>query len=191
VRLEDGSEYLVPAKFFGTRSDGSLYLDLDDDELKPYRTGGTAGPAPSFGETLTTIESDTIPVVEEEVTVGKRTRESRVRVQKHVSTREVAVDALVVREEFEIRRVPINRIIDEPVAPRQEGDTYVIPLFEEVLVTEKRLLLREDVHIVRRREESHHPRTETLRKEEVEVQRVDPNLDAQHARNGEHEWQKP
>lgn len=56
------------------------------------------------------------------------------------------------REDCDIRRVPVKRIIDEPVEARYEGNVLIVPLMEEVLVVEKRLMLREELHITRRRE---------------------------------------
>ncbi|MGI8743084.1 MAG: DUF2382 domain-containing protein [Bryobacteraceae bacterium] len=56
------------------------------------------------------------------------------------------------REDCDVERVPVKRMLDQPVEIRQEGDTLIIPLMEEVLVVEKRLMLREELHIKRRRE---------------------------------------
>jgi len=63
-------------------------------------------------------------------------------------------------------------MIDEAPEIRHEGDTTIIPVLEEVLVVEKRLILREELHIIRRREEHRDPQKVTLRKENVEVERV-------------------
>jgi stress response protein YsnF len=47
---------------------------------------------------------------------------------------------------------------------------------EEVLVVEKRLMLREEIHIRQQRIETHQPQRVTLRSEEVQVERV-PRVD--------------
>jgi hypothetical protein len=70
------------------------------------------------------------------------------------------------RENCDIRRVPMKRLLDRPEEPRQEGDTLIIPLMEEVLVLEKRLMLREELHITRRREQN--PHVSPVRREEFE-----------------------
>jgi len=115
-----------------------------------------------------------VPVVAEEVEVGRRRVETgRVRVHKTVRTTEKVVDEPIVREEVEVERVPINRVIDAPVGPRQEGDTLIVPLLEEVLVVEKRLMLKEEVRITRRRVEQRSSQTVILRSEEATVERVD------------------
>jgi len=49
----------------------------------------------------------------------------------------------------------------------------IVPLLEEVLVVEKRLMLREEVRISKRRNETHRPQTVTLRKEDVNVERLE------------------
>ncbi|MEO5727367.1 MAG: DUF2382 domain-containing protein, partial [Byssovorax sp.] len=56
---------------------------------------------------------------------------------------------------------------------RIEGDTTVIPLFEEQLVLQKRLLLREEVRVTRRRTERRDAQVVTVRREEVIVERAD------------------
>jgi stress response protein YsnF len=75
------------------------------------------------------------------------------------------------RERVEVERVAVNRIVEQAPAVRTEGDVTIIPVLEEVLVVEKRLMLREEVRLVRRREETREQQTVTLRKEEVEVTR--------------------
>jgi stress response protein YsnF len=67
--------------------------------------------------------------------------------------------------------VPINRIVTEALPVRYEGDTTIISLLEEVLVVEKRLMLREEVHIKRVHKEVHKPQEVLLREERVEVVR--------------------
>ena len=70
------------------------------------------------------------------------------------------------RDDCEVRRVPIGRIIDKPAEQRQEGDTLIVPMMEEVLVLEKRLILREELHITRRREQRSD--VKPVRREELE-----------------------
>jgi len=50
----------------------------------------------------------------------------------------------------------------------------IVPLLEEVLVVEKRLMLREEVRVTKRRNETHRPQTVTLRKEDVKVEKLEP-----------------
>lgn len=163
VRLDSGRQVLVPTELLVTQADGSYYLPFSPGELEQMRGEGDAG---AEGTTV-------IPVVREELDVQKRKVETgRVRISKIVREREELVDEPLLREEVRVERVPINRTVDVPVAMRQEGETMIIPLLEEVLVVEKRLLLREELHITRQRRETKNPQKVTLRTEEVKVERT-------------------
>ena len=81
-------------------------------------------------------------------------------------------EASAVAEEVEVERVPVNRLVEGPVAVRQEGDTTIVPLVEEILVVEKRLMLKEELRITKRRVEEHAPQRITLRTEEATVERI-------------------
>ncbi|RYE18527.1 MAG: DUF2382 domain-containing protein [Sphingobacteriaceae bacterium] len=56
---------------------------------------------------------------------------------------------------------------------RVEGDTTIISVVKEVLVVEKRLMLVEEIHLSKNRTETLTTVNETLRKEEVEINRID------------------
>ncbi len=118
-------------------------------------------------------ESDTItvPVMEERLRVEKRPTEERVTVEKRVESRDEWVEVPAESEEIEIERVAVNREVDSPVDAHYDGETLVIPLFEEVVVTEKRLVLREEVRITKHRSQRSRPEKVTLRREEVAVKR--------------------
>ena len=66
----------------------------------------------------------------------------------------------------------MQRVVDGPVPVREENGTTIISIVEEVLVVEKRLMLREEIHIRKQRIETHQPQRVTLRSEEVRVERI-------------------
>jgi uncharacterized protein (TIGR02271 family) len=98
----------------------------------------------------------------------------QVRLDKTVLTRSEEVEDPLMHEEVEIERVPVGRVVDGPVPVRQEGDTTIFSLLEEVLVIEKRWVLREEVHLRVRRSEHVETQTVDLRSEEITVQRMNP-----------------
>jgi stress response protein YsnF len=57
---------------------------------------------------------------------------------------------------------------------REEGEVTIIPIVEEVLVIEKRLILKEEVHIRRVRVPDVHREVVTLRTQDVVVERTKP-----------------
>jgi uncharacterized protein (TIGR02271 family) len=157
--FEGGRRVEAPVGALAAQEDGTFRLPLAVAELAAAR------------EAQVTV----IPVVAEQAEVRKRAVETgRVRVAKVVREREEVIDEPLLRDEVEIERVAINRPLDGPVAVRREGDTIVIPLVEEVLVVEKRLVLREELRVSRRRVEEHRPSRVTLRREEVHIERAAP-----------------
>lgn len=92
-----------------------------------------------------------IPLVTEVARIQKRTVETgRVRVHTVVDERQELVRDALTREDVEVTRVAVNQAVDAAPPVRTEGDTTIVPLVEEVLVVEKRLMLREEIHIRRR-----------------------------------------
>jgi uncharacterized protein (TIGR02271 family) len=119
-------------------------------------------------------EQAVIPVMEEELDVGTRRVETGggVRVQKTIEEHEACVDEALTKEEVEVERVTVDRAVEGPVAVRYEGETMIVPVLEEVLVVEKRLVLKEEIRITRRRRELHAPQRVTLRREHATVERI-------------------
>jgi uncharacterized protein (TIGR02271 family) len=116
-----------------------------------------------------------IPVVREELDVRKRRVEtdSGVRVHKTVKERQAVVDEPLAKDEVRVERVKVDRTVDAPVEVRYEGDTMIIPVLEEVLVVQKRLVLKEEIHVTRRRSQTRAPQRVTLRSETAEIERIE------------------
>lgn len=122
-----------------------------------------------------TSRSETIPVVEERAVVRKEKRiTGAVQARTVVHEREERLDVPVESEEVEVERIALDEWVEAPLPMRQEGDTTIVPLHEEVLVVEKRLKLVGEVRLTRRRSVTRSARTVTLRREEAVVERVDP-----------------
>lgn len=114
-----------------------------------------------------------IPVVEEQVSIERVTEKTgdtvRVRIASQDEIQRVPVIDTV--EEVAVERVPVNRFVSERFGPREEADVLVIPVFETVTVVEQRLVLKEEVRIVRRRREIQREHEVVLRKERAIVER--------------------
>jgi len=173
VRLEDGRQALVPAGEMRGESDGSLTLPFSFDELTQAagsRRGVGAGDRGAGDRGGAVV----VPVIAEQLEVQKRKVEAGgVRIRKTVSEREEVVDEPLMREEVHVKRVPVGRVVDGPVPVRHVGNTMIVSLLEEVLVVEKRLMLKEELHITKDQVESHRPQRVRLRTEEAVIERVD------------------
>ena len=76
-----------------------------------------------------------------------------------------------------VTRVPVNRTLSEgEAAPqvRDEGGVTIIPVLEEVLVVEKRLVFKEEVHIRHTTSGEDVEVPITLRRQRAVVERVSP-----------------
>ena len=117
-------------------------------------------------------ETMIIPVIQEEITVDKRVIETgKVRVSKRISEREELIDVPLLREEVTIERVPMNLFVESHPPVRQEGDIMIIPVVEEQVVMQKKLVLVEELRVHKQIVQTHQPQTVTLLKEEVEIRR--------------------
>ncbi|MGE3539757.1 MAG: YsnF/AvaK domain-containing protein [Candidatus Tectimicrobiota bacterium] len=163
VQLADGRQFLVPVHMLHPQQDGTYYVPLNLADLAS---------APR-GDDLQVGESLIIPVLVEEIQSRKQRLETgTVTLTKHVHEREELVDEPLFRDEVEVTRVPVQRIVDAPVPVREENGTTIIPVLEEVLVVEKRLMLTEEIHIRTHRVETRQPQRVTLRSEDVTVERL-------------------
>jgi uncharacterized protein (TIGR02271 family) len=170
VQFEGGASMLVPRDALVRQDDGSYHLTLSSAALERHDVDVEVNAPPLV-----------VPVIEEALKVHTSPVETgRVRVRKIVHEREEVVDPPLMRDEVIIERVPINRVVEGPVSARTEADTLIIPLLEEVLVVEKRLLLKEEVRITTRRVETHRPQRVTLRREEAAVERSNRQGDENH-----------
>lgn len=157
----EGREFLVPADIL--TAIGQSYFSLPASfELLARQDMGDGD------ETLV------VPVIEEQLLLNKRLVDTgAVRVHLTVSEREVVVDEPTIEDRVEVEHVAINRPIDEPVGPRVEGDTTIIPVMKEVLMVRKQLVLVEEIRLTTRREEVRRPQHVLLRSEMAHVERLD------------------
>jgi uncharacterized protein (TIGR02271 family) len=165
VHFENGQQLVVPTAQLIQRQDGSYFLPFSLAKLGAQ--GGTPGDEQDDEETLV------LPVVAEKLDVQKRRIETGgVRVRKIVHEREEIIDEPLIREEVHVKTVPINRVVEGPIPVRHVGNTMIISLLEEVLVVEKRLMLKEEIHITKDEVETYKPQRVTLRTEEAAIERV-------------------
>lgn len=166
VRFENGQQLVVPSEQLIQRQDGSYFLPFS---LAKIHTQDNV----SANELEDNEDTLVVPVVAEQLDVSKRRVETGgVRVRKIVHEREEIIDEPLIREEVQVKRVPINRVVEGPIPVRHVGNTMIISLLEEVLVVEKRLMLKEELHITREEVETYKPQRVRLRTEEAAIERV-------------------
>ncbi len=121
------------------------------------------------------VEVESIPLVEETLRVDKReVTAGRVRVRSVTDSVEELARATLDEETVEVTRVPVGREVDTAPAVRTEGGVVIVPVLEEVLIVEKRLVLKEELHIRRQVTHEDVEVPVTLRKQRAVVERLSP-----------------
>ena len=120
------------------------------------------------------LVEDVIPLVEEVAHVTKRrVTTGQVTVRTITDTFDEKVEAELSRDTVVVTRVPIDREVTTIPQVRTEGNVTIVPVFEEVLVVEKRLVLREEIHLARTAETDTVASHVTLRRQRAAVDRQD------------------
>ncbi len=114
----------------------------------------------------------TLPLHAEEVVVTKRRVDTLVRVTTRTTTNERQVDEMLSQVNVVVDRVSVGRIVEAVPPTREEGDVTIIPVVEEVLVVERRLMLKEEIHLRRVTTEVRHTQTVQLRTQDAIVTRL-------------------
>jgi uncharacterized protein (TIGR02271 family) len=115
-----------------------------------------------------------IPVIEEEIQAGvEQVKTGSVRVRKTVDHVRQIVETPVVRDAVEISRIPVNRVVESLPKMRREGDLLIVPVVEEEIVVQKRLILKEEIRIRQSRTRQRVSREVTVDREHATVERLD------------------
>ena len=99
-----------------------------------------------------------------------------VRVRTVTSQHDRLVEEQLVHERVEIVRVPIGRVVDTVPDVRQDGDVTILPVVEEEIVVQKRLILKEEVHLRRVSVAEVHRETVILREQEAVITRIPASI---------------
>jgi len=154
---------------------------------------GRNGPGP---DTTVTLRSDDLPLGEddpqaeppvpveddavlrllaEELSVGRRQVETgRLQIRRTTRERIAEVDEELHRLDAEIERRPVGTFVDARPEVRETEDEIVIPVVEEVVVVERRLMLREEICIRKVRRSERHREQVRLRVQEADILRLPP-----------------
>lgn len=165
LQIKDGPDIVLPFSLLSMQGSNEYRLPIS---------------FASLSDNAADLQRIVIPVMQEQLQVDKRIVDTGkgVRVHKTVSEHEQVIDQPLLQDELVIEHVPIGQMFADSPLPtaRYDGDTLVVPVFEEVLVVAKQTRLKEEVRITRRKREIHAPQTVLLKSEQVSVEHFDePN----------------
>lgn len=119
-------------------------------------------------------ETIRLPLVEEtlEARVVEREQGS-LRIHRRVETESVQTSVDLRQDRYVVERTEINELTAERREPWYEGDTLAVPVYEEVLVTETRLMLREVIRLHNAKDIEQVNIRGTLRREVIDIEERD------------------
>ena len=121
-----------------------------------------------------TPDETTVTLAEEKLSISRRLVEAGItRVSINTGTIEAAIRETLHGEDVRIERVAIGREVTEAPAVRHEegGMPLIVPVIAEILVVERRLVLKEEIHIRRVPTTGLHEMTIPLRRQTASVTR--------------------
>ncbi len=137
-------------------------------ELLCVESAMTKRPSPRPDEA-----TEALPIVEEHLKVDKRRVETgRVRLRTVVDERLERVAEDLEREDVSIERVAVDQQVTQRPEIREENGVLIVPVCEEVLVIEKRLVVKEELHIRTNRHRERFEKAVPTRHMRVEVERT-------------------
>lgn len=116
----------------------------------------------------------TLPLSEE--TLEARVFETeigKVRIHKRIQTDRLEQDVELSHDDVVVERAERNEVVKERREPWLEGEVLIIPVYEEVLVSEKRLMLREVIRVARGRQSERVNVGGEVQREVVDIERID------------------
>jgi uncharacterized protein (TIGR02271 family) len=149
--------------------------DLREDDLargrrkrRPDRLAGEVDPRHEIDTDFEAEES--LELREERLTARKEMEQAGVvDFRKEVEEVPGRLEVEAYREEVDVEHVPVDKVVRERVEPWEEGDTMVVPVYEEQLVVVKRLVMREQIRIRRVGTTETRLVEDTLRKERLRI----------------------
>jgi uncharacterized protein (TIGR02271 family) len=147
-------------------------VDLDARENEWRQQGWTGAAAAASQETGRREGEEVVPVVEEELRVGKRqVQEGGVRVYSRVTETPVEENINLRQERVSVERRPVDRPITDRDRPFQEKAIEATETREEAVV-DKHARVVEEVAVRKDVEEKNETVRDTVRKTDVEVEQI-------------------
>lgn len=114
--------------------------------------------------------------MEERLSVATDVQEvGAVRVRIEAKDRDTTVRLQRSEEHYTVERVPVNRPVEATRAPWMDGETLVVPVYAEVPVVVRRLVLVEELRLHKQTVRSHEDAPALLRQERAVVERRQPD----------------
>ena len=161
---------------------GAVDIDSDATDTGSSRAG--------YGTATATESGSSIPVVEEELRVGKRVvQRGGVRVYSRIVERPVEEQVTLHDEHVTVERRPVNRAVSESELAGLRDQSFEMTETAEEAVIEKRARVTEEVVVGKETTERTQKVKDTVRHTDVNVERIG-NSGADYEEDYRADWQK-
>lgn len=161
---------------WGSQSSSQSKMQLGTQEGRQSITSGSQGRTGAIHEDQDQV---TVPVVEEEMRVGKRqVPKGGVRVQTHVEEKPVEETVTVRDEHVNVQRRPVNRTAQPSDLEAFQEGTFEVSEMDEEVVVDKQARVVEEVVVGKEVEERQERVRDTVRRTDVDVKRTDGDSSA-------------
>lgn len=182
IRLGSGERLRLAAGLVEQRPSGRLrtrvsFADLVDEADEDHTPDGDAQRVVGTPtERLGVVgASQVFQEIRETLDVSRVVHETdRVRVSVVTGDTTETVSEPTWEDRVEVRREPVGEVVTEVEDVQTVDGITIVPVYEEVLVVERRLVLRERLHIGVTRETTETTQEVTLRHQSVQVEHVEP-----------------
>lgn len=129
-------------------------------------------PTGALDTRATILETEVMDLQAETLVVSKQVRRTLVSAKRTTQTRDTMVEENLNHDQVVVERVAIGRVVDEIPPVRQEGDVTIMSVVEEEVVVQRRLVLKEEIHLRRVHTTQRHVETVQLREHHLTVTRT-------------------
>jgi|SRR5919109_1520669 uncharacterized protein (TIGR02271 family) len=155
------TDYVARYEDIADVRNGEVYLKSGAAELR----GSGSAPGPG------TKEQVSVPLVEEELSAEKRTKEAgRVHLRKEVETERKDISVPVTREQVHVERVPTGGREPRPGEATFQRGEVTVPVREEEVEVRKRPVVREEVRVSKTARQEERVASGEVRKERAEIE---------------------
>lgn len=156
------------------------------DEAKAYHakptTGHTGKATDTKDHTTKTAKGETIPVIEENLEVGKKeVTTGGVKVHSRILEKPVEKKLRLREEMVDVKREPVNREATKADLEGFREGSMTIKEKAEKPVVNKEARVVEEVHVDKKSKKRSETLRDSVRKTEVEVDKIDPKKEKRHS----------
>lgn len=174
INIQERSEQWRSEGWSAQANDQQTTMRQTSSQQTTGRQAATSGNQGRSGAISSDQDQIAIPVVEEELQVGKRqVQKGGIRVHTHVEEKPVEEVVNVRDEHINVQRRPVNRTVQPGELDNLDEGTFEVSEMDEEVVVGKQARVVEEVVVGKEVEERQERVRDTVRRTDVDVEQID------------------